>query len=89
MVLVMVLRVRKREAGEGLGAKNHETEHDGSISGAPCKTTAEGDGERWWGGANEVVVVVGPRVRKREAGEGAGCQMPRNRARWLGFGRAA
>jgi hypothetical protein len=31
----------------GLGAKNHETEHDGSISGAPRETTAEGDGGRW------------------------------------------
>jgi hypothetical protein len=48
-VVVMVgLRVRKREAGEGAGgAKNHETERDGSISGVPCETAAEGDGERW------------------------------------------
>jgi hypothetical protein len=53
----------------GLGAKNHKTEHDGSILGAPCETTVEGGG-KWWGGANE---VVGPHVHKRE---GAGCQMP-------------
>ena len=31
----------------GLGAKNHETEHDGSISGALCETTVDGDGGRW------------------------------------------
>jgi hypothetical protein len=43
----------------GLGAKNHETEHDGSILDTLCKMTAEGDGGRWWGGANKVVVVVG------------------------------
>ena len=28
-------------------------------------------GERWYGGADEVVVVVGRCVCKREAGEGA------------------
>jgi hypothetical protein len=48
----------------------------------------EGDGGRWWGGVNEVVVVVGLRVHKHEAGEGAGGQKSRNRARWLSFGRA-
>ena len=29
----------------GLGTKNHETEHNGSILGAPCEMTVEGDGE--------------------------------------------
>jgi hypothetical protein len=50
----------------GLGAKNTETEHNGSILGAPCETMVEGDGGRWWGRTNEVVVVVGLRVRKRK-----------------------
>jgi hypothetical protein len=71
----------------GLGAKNHETERDGSISGAPCETAVEGDGGRWWRGADEVGLGLGLRIRKREAGEGAGGQKPQNRARWLDFGR--
>jgi hypothetical protein len=80
---------RKCEAEErGLGAKYHETERDGSISGAPCEKAVEGDEGRWWHSVDEVVVVVGLRVRKREAGEGAGGQKPRNQARWLDFGRA-
>ena len=29
---------------------------------------------RWWGGTNEVVMVVGPCIRKCKAGEGAGGQ---------------
>jgi hypothetical protein len=56
--------------------------------GVPCETAIEGDGRRRWGGVDEVVVVVVLRVPKREAGEGAGGQKPRNRARWLDFGRA-
>ena len=34
----------------------------------------ESSGERWYGGADEVVVVVGRCVCKREAGEGAGAK---------------
>jgi hypothetical protein len=34
----------------------------------------DGDGGKWWGGTNEVVMVVGPRVCKHETGEGAGGQ---------------
>jgi hypothetical protein len=47
----------------GLGAKNHETERGGSISGASCGKAVMGDGGRWWRGVDEVVVVVGLRVR--------------------------
>jgi hypothetical protein len=36
---------------------------------------------------NEVVVMVGLCVRKREAGEGAGRQKPRNRAHGTLLGR--
>ena len=72
VVVVVGLRVRKREAREEAGAKSHETERDGSISGAPCPTAVEGNGGRWCGCAVEVVVVVGLCVRKREAGGGAG-----------------
>jgi hypothetical protein len=55
----------------GLGAKNHKTEHNGSVSGVPCETAVEGNGGRWWGCVNEMVVGVGLCVCKREAGEGA------------------
>jgi hypothetical protein len=72
----------------GLGTKSHKTERDGSILGAPCEMAVEGDGVRCWGGVDEMVVGVWPRVRKREVGEEAGGQKPRNRARWLDFGCA-
>jgi len=58
----------------GWGAKSDEIERDGSISGAPCKTTVEGDGGRWWDEVDDVVVVVGLCVRKCEAGGGAGAK---------------
>jgi hypothetical protein len=75
VVAVVGLHVCKHKADDGAGdQKNHETERNGSISGAPCETMVEGDGERWWGGANEVVMVVGLRTRKHEAGEGLGAK---------------
>jgi hypothetical protein len=80
VVVVVGLCVSKREAGEGAGAKSNKTERDGSVLGAPCETTVEVDGGRWWDGVDKVVVVVGLCVRKREAGEGAGVQIRRNRA---------
>ena len=40
--------------------------------GAPMEIAAECDGGRWCGGADEVVVVVGRCVCKREAGGGLG-----------------
>jgi hypothetical protein len=43
----------------------------GSISGAQSEMGAENGAGRWCSGADEVVVVVGYWVRKREAGEGA------------------
>ena len=55
----------------GLGAKNHKTKHNGSVSGVPCETAVEGNGGRRWGCVNEMVVVVGLCVHKRKAGEGA------------------
>jgi hypothetical protein len=77
---VVGLCVRKREAGGGSEAKSNKTERDGSVSGAPCETAPGGDGGRWWDEVDKVVVVVGLCVRKREAGEGAGLQIRRNRA---------
>jgi len=68
------LCVRKREAGEGAGAKSDETERDGSVSGTPRETAVEGDGGRWWDEVDTVVVVVGLRVRKREAGGAGGAK---------------
>jgi hypothetical protein len=53
-----------------LGAKNHETERGGSISGGLCKTAVIGDGGRSWRGVDEAVVVVGLRIRQREVEEG-------------------
>jgi len=76
VVVVVGLRVRKREAGGAGGAKSDEIERDGSISGAPCETTVEGDGGRWWDEVDDVVVVVGLCVRKCEAGGGAGRPNP-------------
>jgi len=38
-------QVRGRETG--WGAKNHETERDGSILGVPYELVTEGDGGRW------------------------------------------
>jgi len=89
--LVVVVNAARRSRGvweRELRAKNHETERDSSVSGAPCETAVKGDGKRWWGGVDEVVVVVELCVRKREAGKRAGGQKPQNRARWLGFGCA-
>jgi hypothetical protein len=60
-----------------LGAESDESERDGSIRGAPCQTAVEGDGGWWWDEVDEVLVVVGLCVRKREAGGGPGSQIPR------------
>ena len=71
-VVVMVRRcVRKREAGDGVKAKIAKLNRWGSISSAPSEMGVEISGGRWCGGADEVVVVVGRCVCKREAGEGA------------------
>jgi hypothetical protein len=43
---VFVNARRERE----LGAENHKTEPDGSVSGAPHKTAVGGNRKRWWGG---------------------------------------
>jgi hypothetical protein len=48
VVVVVGLCVRKCEAGVGARAKSDEIERDGSISGALCETTVDGDGGRWW-----------------------------------------
>jgi len=66
--------VCKHEMGEGAEGQNHETERDGSISGVPYETVVEGDGGRWWHGADEVVAVVGLHICKRKAGEGLGAK---------------
>ena len=46
----------------GLGAKSHETKHDGLILGTPCRTAVEGDRGRWWCGVDEVAAAAQPRV---------------------------
>jgi hypothetical protein len=85
VVVVVGGCVCKREAGGGVGAENHETEHDSLVLGVPCERTVKGDGGRWWCGAGKLVVVVGLRVRKCEAGEWAGDEKSRNIARRLSF----
>jgi hypothetical protein len=62
--------VRKHEAGEGLRTEYLKSSCWGSISGAPLEMGVENGVGRWYGGADEVVVVVGYCVRKREAREG-------------------
>ena len=78
--VVMGLRVCKREAGGGDGAKSEETERDGSVSGAPHEMAVEGDGGRWWDEVNDVLGVVGLRVRKCEAGGGGGAKSEKSSA---------
>ena len=72
--------VRKREVGEGAGAKNPKSRRLSSISGAPSEMGVGSSGGRWCDGADEVVVVVGRCICKREAREGAEGQKSRNRA---------
>jgi hypothetical protein len=79
-VVVVRLCVRKCEAGGGAGATSNETERDGSVSGAPCKTVVGGDGGRWWDEVDKVVVVVGVCVRKCKAGGGAEAKSDKNQA---------
>ena len=69
--MVVGRRVRKREAGRELRAKMAKWSRWGSISSAPSEMGVVIGGGRWRGGADEVVVVVGRCVCKREAGEGA------------------
>ena len=56
---------------KGLRAKNGKSSRRGSISGALSEMGMNVGGVRQCGGVDEVVVVVGRGVRKREAGEGA------------------
>jgi hypothetical protein len=58
----------------GLRAKTHKTERDGSVLGVLCETVVEDNGGRRWDEVDEVVVVVGLCVCKREAGEGIGAK---------------
>jgi hypothetical protein len=74
VVVVVGLCIHKCEAGVGAGAKSDEIERDGSILGALCETTVEGDGGRWWDKVDDVVVVMGLCVHKCEAGGGAGAK---------------
>jgi hypothetical protein len=55
VVVVVGGCVCKREAGGGVGAENHETEHDSLVSGAPCERMVKGVGggggvvwASWW-----------------------------------------
>lgn len=58
-----------RRAREGeVEAKTRKSSQRGSVSVAPIEMAAEGDVGRWWDSMDEVVVVVGLCVRKRETG---------------------
>ena len=54
----------KREAGEEVWAKNSKPSRRGSISGVPLGIVVENNGEMWWGGAYQVLVVAGLCVRE-------------------------
>jgi len=56
----------------GLRPKNPKTERGGSVLGVPWQTAMQGNGGRFWGGVDNVVLMVELRVHKREPGEGAG-----------------
>ena len=73
---VVGCRVHKREAGEGLGAEKPEIELWWLGFGHALQNGNGGDGRRWWYGADEAVVVVGPCVRKHELGEGVWGRKP-------------
>jgi hypothetical protein len=53
---------------EGVWAKNAKPSRCSSVLGAPCETAAGDDAERWWGGVDEVMAVVGSRVGLRKPG---------------------
>ena len=58
----------KREAGDGVWAKNAKPSCCGSVSDAPCEMAMENVAWGWDGGAYEVVVVVGWRIRETRGG---------------------
>jgi hypothetical protein len=74
VVVVVGLCICKCEVGKWAWAKNHKTKRDSSVSGVPCEMAVEGDGGRWWGGVDEVIVVVELCVHKCKAGKWAGGQ---------------
>jgi len=81
----------KREArGGGLGQKRETAKPRcrSLVSGAPCKTAAGDDAERWWDGVVVVVVVVWPSSWKCEARGGGLGQKRETELLRLGFGHA-
>jgi hypothetical protein len=78
VLLGLGLRICKREAGEGVGAKIPKLSAVAQFRARRETAAAEGDGGRRWRDVDEVGVVVGQRVCQHEAGEGVGGQKPRN-----------
>ena len=60
--------------GRGVRGKNLKLERAGSVSGASLETEVGIDGGRWWGGVDEVIVVVELCVHKCKVGKWAGGQ---------------
>ena len=60
----------------------------GSVWGAPLEVEVVGDGGRWWGGDDKVMVVVGLRFWLRKPGLRVLGQKPETSPLGLGFGRA-
>src|ERR1700727_1543240 len=56
--------------GEGVWVQKPETERACSVSGVPCETAVQNDGEGWWCGVGVVLVVVRPSRPMCEAGRG-------------------
>ena len=78
--VVVGQRIRQREAGEGVGAKNPKPSRWGSISGTPFETVMASDGGRWWRGVYEAAMASGRLVRKMRGWRGFGPETPKRAA---------
>ena len=72
----------------GLRAENPKSSCSGSISGTPSEMGVDISRGRGWGGEDQVVVMVGHYVGKREAGEGTEGQNGEIKPLGLDFGGA-
>ena len=69
LVCLLCLQMQT-QGGRGADGQNMKSSRLGSISGTPSEMGVEISGGRWFGRANEVVVMVRRCVCKHEAGEG-------------------
>jgi hypothetical protein len=81
-------RVGLRKPGLRVWGQNSETGPPELGRGAPLEIEMVGDGERWWGGDDEVTSMVGSRVGLRKPGLRVLGQNPETGPLGLGFVRA-